>query len=61
MAARLFLTTQQFSLRIPYLLAVPVDYIMILSQRFGGFYRQFERLKRLQSMTAMSRHVKWSM
>jgi|SRR6516164_9570428 len=31
-----------------------------LAQRFGGFERQFERLKRLHGMAAVSRHAKWS-
>jgi hypothetical protein len=58
--APLFLTTQQLSLWIPNLQAVPVNYVMICPQRFGGFDRQFERLKRLQSMAAVSRYVKRS-
>jgi hypothetical protein len=33
---------------------------MIWTQRFGGFERQFERLKRLHGMAAVSRHAKWS-
>jgi len=39
---------------------VPVDYVMIWSQRFGGLDGQFERFKRLQSMTVMSRYAKRS-
>jgi hypothetical protein len=56
----LFLITQQFPFRIPDLQAVPVDYVMIWTQRFGGFDRQFEGLKRLHGMPAMSRHAKRS-
>jgi len=55
----LFLITQQFSLRIPDLQAVPVDYVVIWTQRFGGFERQFERLKCLHGMAAVSRDAKW--
>jgi hypothetical protein len=33
---------------------------MIWTQRFGGFERQFERIKRLDGMTAVSRHAKRS-
>jgi hypothetical protein len=54
----LFFVTQQPSLRIPNLQAVLVDYVMILPQRFGGFDCQFQRLKRLHRMAAVSRHVK---
>jgi hypothetical protein len=53
----LFLITQQFSLRIPDLQAVPVDYVVIWTQRFGGFERQFERLKCLHSMAAVGPSV----
>ena len=56
----LFLITQQFSLLVPDLQAVPVDYVMIWTQRFGGFERQFERLKRLHGMAAVSRDAKRS-
>ena len=56
----LFLITQQFSLRVPDLQAVAVDYVMIWTQRFGGFERQFERLKRLHGMAAVSRDAKRS-
>jgi hypothetical protein len=56
----LFLITQQFSLRIPDLQAVPVDYVVIRTQRFGGFKRQFERLKCLHGMASVSRDAKWS-
>jgi hypothetical protein len=38
--------------------AVPVDYVMIWPQVFGGFDCQFERLKRLHSMAVVSRDVK---
>jgi hypothetical protein len=55
----LFLITQQFSLRVPNLQAVPVDYVMIWTQGFGGFERQFEGLKCLHGMTAVSRNAKW--
>jgi hypothetical protein len=41
-------------LLVPDLQAVPVDYVMIWTQRFGGFERQFERLKRLDGMAAVS-------
>ena len=40
--------------------AVAVSYVMVWTQRFGGFERQFERLKRLHGMAALSRHVKRS-
>jgi hypothetical protein len=56
----LFLVTQQFSLRIPDLQAVPVDYVVIWTQRFGGFERQFEGLKCLHGMAVVSRDAKWS-
>jgi hypothetical protein len=56
----LFLITQQFSLRIPDLQAVPVDYVVIWTQRFGGFEHQFERLKCLHGMAAVGRDAKWS-
>jgi hypothetical protein len=54
----LFLITQQFSLRVPYLHAVPVDYVMIWPQGFGGLDCQFERLKRLHGMAVMGRDMK---
>jgi len=56
----LFFITQQFSLRIPDLQAMRVDYVMIWTQGFGGFERQFEGLKRLHGMAAVSRDVKRS-
>jgi hypothetical protein len=56
----LFLIAQQFSLRVPDLQAVLVDYIMIWAQGFGGFDRRFERLKRLHGMAAVSRDAKRS-
>ena len=56
----LFLISQQFSLRVPDLQAVAVSYVMVWTQRFGGFERQFERLKRLHGMAAVSRHAKRS-
>jgi len=56
----LFLITQQFSLWVPDLQAVPIDYVMIWTQGFGGFERQFEGLKRLHGMAAVSRDVKRS-
>jgi hypothetical protein len=37
-----FLVTQQFSLLVPDLQAVPVNYVVIWAQRFGGFEREFE-------------------
>jgi hypothetical protein len=55
----LFLITQQFSLRVPDLQAMPVDYVVIWTQRIGGFERQFERFKCLHGMAAVSRHAKW--
>ena len=39
----LFLITQQFSLLVPDLQAVPVDYVMISTQRFGGFERHADQ------------------
>jgi hypothetical protein len=54
----LFLVTQQFSLRVPNLQAVSVDYVMIWPQRFGGLDCQFERLKRLHGMAVMGRDMK---
>ena len=54
----LFLVTQQLSLLIPDLQAVPVDDVMSRTQRFGGFERQFERLKRLHGMASAGREVK---
>ena len=56
----LFLIAQQFSLLVPDLKAVPVDYVMIVAQCFGGFERQFERLKRLHGMAAVSCDAKRS-
>jgi hypothetical protein len=56
----LFLVTQQFSLLIPDLQAVPINYIVIWTQRFGGFERQFERLKRLHGMATARRDAKRS-
>jgi hypothetical protein len=40
---------------------MPVDYVMIWPQRFGGFNCQFEGLKRLHGMAAVSCHAKRSM
>jgi hypothetical protein len=57
----LFLITQQFSLRVPDLQAVSVDYVMIWTQGFGGFERQFQGLKRLHGMAAVGRDAKRSM
>ena len=57
---RLFLITQQLSLRVPDLQAVPVDYVMVWTQGLSGFERQFEGLKRLHGMPAMSRDAKQS-
>jgi hypothetical protein len=37
-----------------------VDYVMIWTQRLGGFKRQFEGLKRLHGMAAVSRNAKRS-
>ena len=51
----LFFVTQQFSLLVPDLQTVPVDYVVIWTQRFGGLQRQFERLKRLHGMASVSR------
>jgi hypothetical protein len=56
----LFLITQQFSLRAPDLQAVLVDYVMIWTQGFGRFERQFEGLKGLHGMAAVSRDAKRS-
>ena len=56
----LFLITQHFSLRVPDLQAVSVDYVMIWTQGFGGFDRRFEGLKRLHCMAALSRDAKRS-
>ena len=56
----LFLVTQQFSLLVPDLQAVPVNYVVIWAQRFGGFEREFERLKRLHGMATVSRDAKRS-
>ena len=55
-----FLVTEQFSFLVPDLQAVPVDYVVIWTQRFGGFERQFERLKRLHGMATMGRDAKRS-
>ncbi len=40
--------------------AMAIGYVMIWTQRFGGFEGQFERLKRLHGMAAVSRHAKRS-
>jgi hypothetical protein len=56
----LFLITQQFSSRVPDLQAVPVDYVMIWTQGFGRFERQFEGLKGLYGMATVGRDAKWS-
>jgi hypothetical protein len=56
----LFLIAQQFFLRIPDLQAVPVDHEMIWPKGFSGLKRQFEGLKRLHCMAAVSRDVKRS-
>ena len=56
----LFLITQHFSLWVPNLQAVPVDYVMIWTQGFGSFERQFEGLKRLHGMAAVSCDAKRS-
>jgi hypothetical protein len=56
----LFLITQQFSLRVPDLQAVPVDYVMIWTQGFSGFERQFEGLERLHGMATVGRDAKRS-
>jgi hypothetical protein len=45
---------------VPNLQAVPVDYVMIWTQGFGSFERQFEGLKRLYGMAAVSRDAKRS-
>ena len=55
-----FLVTEQFSFLVPDLQAVPVDYVMIWTQGFGSFERQFEGLKRLYGMAAVSRDAKRS-
>jgi hypothetical protein len=57
----LFLIAEQFSLRTPDLQAVPVDYIVVWPQGFGGFDRQFEGLKHLHGMTSVRRNAKRSM
>jgi hypothetical protein len=44
-------------LRVPDLEAVPLDYLMIWAQGFGGFESRFEGLKRLHGM-AVSRDAK---
>jgi hypothetical protein len=54
-----FLISEQFSLRIPDLQTVPVDYVMIGTQRFSGFNRRFEGLECLHGVAVVSRHVKW--
>jgi hypothetical protein len=59
-AEQLFLVTHQFSLLVPDLQAMPVNYIVIWAQRFGGFERQFERLKRLHGMATVGRDAKRS-
>ena len=56
----LLLITQQFSLRVPDLQAMAVDYVMIWTQCFGGFDRRFERLKRLHGMAVVSRDAERS-
>jgi hypothetical protein len=56
----LLLITQQFSLRVPDLQAVPINDVMIWAQGFGGFKRRLERLKGPHSMAAVSRDVKRS-
>jgi hypothetical protein len=56
----LFLITQQFSLRVPDLQAVSVDYVMIWTQGLGGLKRQFEGLKRLHGMATVSCYAKRS-
>ena len=56
----LFLITQQFSLLVPDLQAVPIGHVVIWTQCFGGFERQFERLKCLHCMAAVSSDAKWS-
>ena len=56
----LFFIAQQFSLRAPDLQAVPVDYVMIWAQGLGGFERQFQGLKHLHGMAAVSRDAKRS-
>ena len=58
--AWLFLIPQQFSLRVPDLQAVPVDYVMIRTQGLGGLERQFEGLKRLHGMATVGRDAKRS-
>jgi hypothetical protein len=40
--------------------AVPVNYVMIWTQGLGGFERQFQGLKRLHDMAAVSRDAKRS-
>jgi hypothetical protein len=57
----LFLITHQFSLRVPDLKAVPVDYVMVWAQGFGSFERRFEGLKHLHGMAAVRRDAKRSM
>ena len=54
----LFLITQ--SLLVPDLQAVPIGHVVIWTQCFGGFERQFERLKCLHGMAAVSRDAKGS-
>jgi hypothetical protein len=51
---------QQFSFLVPDLQAVPINYVMIWTQRFDGFERQFQRLNRLHGMTAVGSDAKRS-
>jgi len=37
---------------------MPVNYVMIWTQGFGGFERQFEGMKRLHGMASVSRDAK---
>jgi hypothetical protein len=46
-------------LRIPDLQALPVDYVMIRTQRFSRFNRRFEGLECLHGVAVVGRHVKW--
>jgi len=47
-------------LRVPDLQAAAVDYVMIWTQGLGGLKRQFEGLKRLHGMAAVSCDAKRS-
>jgi hypothetical protein len=58
---RLFFVPQQFSLRVPDLQAVLVDYVMICAQGFGGFERRLEGLKALHCVATVCRDAKRSM